>query len=109
MESLGSISSIVKRGPKNAYEEILLEGYKKADKENKEKIQKIKEEFQKEIEERQKEMQERQKEMQERQKAAIKRNIVKTYKCGLKPQQLSEAFEISVEEVQKILRNEGLI
>ena len=102
MESLGSISSIVERGAKNAYEEILLEGYKKADKENKEEIQKIKEEFQKEIEE-------RQKEMQERQKAAIKRNIVKTYKCGLKPQQLSEAFEISVEEVQKILRNEGLI
>jgi len=95
MESLGSISSIVERGSKNAYEEILLEGYKKADKENKEEIQKIKEEFQKE--------------MQERQKAAIKRNIVKTYKCGLKPQQLSEAFEIPVEEVHKILRNEGLI
>jgi len=47
MESSESISSIVKRGAKNAYEEILLEGYEKADKENRKEIQKAREEGQK--------------------------------------------------------------
>ncbi len=87
MESLESISSIVKRGPKNAYEEILLEGYEKADKENREEIQKIKEE----------------------QKATIRKSVVNLYKLGVSSHHIGKALEISESETDKILREEGLI
>ena len=87
MESIEPISSIIKRGAKNAYEEILLEGYEKADKENREKIQKIREE----------------------QKATIRKSVVNLYKLGASVQNISKALEISESETGKILREEGLI
>ncbi len=94
MESIEPISSIIKRGAKNAYEEILLEGYEKADKENREEIQKAREEAQK---------------IKEEQKATTKRNVVKSYNCGLQLKQISEIFDLSEEKVLGILKGEGLI
>ncbi len=80
MEALEPISDIVERGPRNAYEEILLEGYEKA-----------------------------QREKIEEQKATTKRNVVKSYNYGLKLQQISDVFDLSEEKVLRILKGEGLI
>ncbi|TVR89079.1 MAG: hypothetical protein EA411_03005 [Saprospirales bacterium] len=80
MESLESISSIIKRGTKNAYEEILIEGYEKAQREN--------------IEE---------------QKATIRKSVVNYYKPGTSVHQISIALEIPESEIGEILHNEGLI
>ena len=80
MESIEPISSIIKRGAKNAYEEILLEGYEKA-----------------------------QREKIEEQKATIRKSVVNLYKPGVSAQHISKALEISKSETGKILRQESLI